>query len=193
MALGGFKGRLSLQCRAELITAEFLDVAQMLDVVLEFGLQTIHRNEGAEIDRVNDLEKVDRVLAEVRRRSIRHEVSLIFGLPCQTLGSFSSSVQWCLERQVPVIKAFPLMLLRGTRLDQKRDRWNLRESGASMPMVVSSSSFDRREWEQMARIAEALIATEGGHPSDVVALLPLAKSLEPNLRRWSSDDLERVA
>lgn len=119
---GGFRGRLSLQCRAELVTPDFLDAAQMLDTRLEFGLQTIHATEGAAIDRANDVEKVDCALAEVRRRAIAHEVTLIFGLPEQTVDSFLCSVRWCLERRVPVIKAFPLMLLRGTPLEQTRHR-----------------------------------------------------------------------
>ena len=38
----GFRGRLALQCRAEMITAEFLAAASRLNVLLEFGLQTIH-------------------------------------------------------------------------------------------------------------------------------------------------------
>ncbi|MDP2270502.1 MAG: radical SAM protein [Archangium sp.] len=190
---GGFRGRLSLQCRAELVTPAFLDAAQMLDTCLEFGLQTIHAAEGSAIDRANDIEKVDRSLAEVRRRSIPHEVSLIFGLPEQTLDSFLASVRWCLERRVPVIKAFPLMLLRGTPLERTRHRWGLREHGASMPIVVASNSFDERAWAHMARVAEALAATEGTHPVDLDGLLRLAESCVPDLGRWQSGPLRRAA
>jgi radical SAM superfamily enzyme YgiQ (UPF0313 family) len=185
-AEGGFRGRLSLQCRAELVTPNFLDAAAMLDTRLEFGLQTIHAAEGAAIDRRNQIEKVDQALAEVRRRAIPHEISLIFGLPEQTLDSFLASVRWCLERRVPVIKAFPLMLLRGTPLERARHRWSLRERGASMPVVVASNSFDEDDWAQMARISEALAETEGAHPADVAELLRLATSCVPDLGRWQS-------
>ena len=190
---GGFRGRLSLQCRAELVTLDFLDAAAMLDTCLEFGLQTIHAAEGAAIDRKNEIEKVDRALAEVRRRDIPHEVSLIFGLPEQTLDSFLASVRWCLERRVPVIKAFPLMLLRGTPLDRTRHRWGLRERGTSMPIVVAAHSFDEHDWAQMARVAEALAATEGAHPADLDGLLRLAESSVPDLGRWQSAPPQRAA
>lgn len=183
---GGFRGRLSLQCRAELITSDFLDAAAILDTRLEFGLQTIHTTEGVAIDRRNKIEKVDAALAEVRRRRIPHEVSLIFGLPEQTLDSFLASVRWCLERRVPVIKAFPLMLLRGTQLDRTRHRWGLRERGTSMPIVEASHSFDEHDWTQMARVAEALAVTEGAHPADLDGLLRLAESRVPDLGRWQS-------
>jgi histone acetyltransferase (RNA polymerase elongator complex component) len=165
----------------------------MLDTRLEFGLQTIHAAEGAAIERKNEIEKVDRALAEVRRRDIPHEVSLIFGLPEQTLGSFLDSVRWCLERRVPVIKAFPLMLLRGTPLEQTRHRWGLRERGTSMPIVVASNSFDEHDWAQMARIAEALAKTEGAHPACLDELLRSANSCVPDLGRWQSAPPQRAA
>lgn len=192
-ASGGFRGRLSLQCRAELVTPDFLDAAAMIDTRLELGLQTIHTAEGAAIDRKNEIEKVDRALAEVRRRDIPHEVSLIFGLPEQTLDSFLASVRWCLERRVPVIKAFPLMLLRGTPLEQTRHRWGLRERGTSMPIVVASNSFDEHDWEQMARVAEALAKTERAHPADLDELLRSADSCVPDLGRWQSAPPQRAA
>ncbi|MEZ5993605.1 MAG: radical SAM protein [Planctomycetota bacterium] len=111
----GFTGRLSLQCRAELVNTEFLDLAERLNVCLEFGLQTIHSAEMKAIGRANNLGRIEQALAGVRARNIEHEVSVIFGLPEQTLASFISTVRWCLDQQVAVIKAFPLMLLRGTK------------------------------------------------------------------------------
>ena len=111
-------------------------------------------------------------------------MSLIFGLPEQTLGSFLASVRWCLERRVPVIKAFPLMLLRGTPLERTRYRWRLRERGTSMPIVVASSSFDETDWAQMARVSQALAETEGAHPASLEALLRLAGPCVADLGRW---------
>lgn len=183
----GFEGRLSLQCRAEAIDDAFLDAAAALDVCLEFGLQTIHPEEGSAIKRRNHIGRVDTALAGVRARGLEHEVSLIFGLPLQTVASFEASVAWCLEREVPVIKAFPLLLLRGTALERERERWGLGDSGGAMPMVVRSSSFDAHGWGEMARLSEALKLTEGRHPRTLAALKALATTLEPDLLRWAPD------
>jgi hypothetical protein len=179
----GYAGRLSLQCRAEFVGDAFLDAAQKLDVCLEFGLQSIHEKEYDAIGRRNNLKVVDSVLAKVRQRNIRHEVSLIFGLPEQTLESFKESVSWCLERQVPTIKAFPLLLLRGTKLELERSRWNLVVEDAPMPRVIESSTFCRHEWETMERISEALQQTEGCHPT-ISDLLKLAHAAQPDQSRW---------
>jgi hypothetical protein len=180
----GFTGRLSLQCRPECIDAPFLDAATPLDVCLEFGLQTIYSDEAAAVRRGNNIRKVDAALADVRRRGIDHEVSLIFGLPLQTRASFEASVRWCLERRVPVIKAFPLMLLRGTELESERSRWGFIDSGGSMPMVVESHSFGREDWLAMALLSDALKLTEGRHPSSIEELRRVGDGLRPELSRW---------
>lgn len=160
-----FRGRLSLQCRAELVTDQFLDALQGLDVCLEFGLQTTQENEFRTIDRPNNMKKVDIALGKIRERKIDHEVSLIFGLPEQTVDSFIDSVAWCLDREVPVIKAFPLLLLRGTKLDLEREKWGLKVGTGTMPNVEESDTFCQYEWQQMERISQVLSDTEHHHPS----------------------------
>lgn len=182
-AANGYRGRLALQCRAELVTPAFLDAAEKLDVCLEFGLQTIHRNEQVAIERPNNIGIVAQVLAETRRRGIDHEVSLIFGLPEQTLASFSESVRWCLEQQVKVIKAFPLLLLRGTKLDVERERWQLVVDDDTMPKVVASSTFTRQDWQAMLALSQQLSDTEGCHPG-FDALVAAAATATPDRARF---------
>lgn len=180
----GFRGRISLQCRAEQITTEFLAAASQLNVTLEFGLQTIHAAESTAVNRHNKIGDVDRALSEVRRLGIHHEVSLIFGLPNQTLASFQQTVEWCLVRRVPVIKAFPLMLLRGTQLELDAPRWNLKQSKDAIPIVVSSTTFDESEWEEMNAISAALRLSEGHHPESLDGLTAGLVSTG-DVRRWS--------
>lgn len=159
-AARGFSGELSLQCRPELIDKAFLDVAESLNVCLEFGLQSIHAREYLAIGRRNSMKQVEQVLSEVRRRNIRHEVSLIYGLPEQTLDSFRASVRWCEARRVPIIKAFPLLLLRGTSLEQQADHYGLVVKSETGPMVLESNTYSHHDWKEMGRIAERLSRAE---------------------------------
>ncbi|MBK1681452.1 B12-binding domain-containing radical SAM protein [Rhodocyclus tenuis] len=160
-----FKGELSLQCRPELIDGEFLDAAQRLNVCLEFGLQSIHKREYLAIGRPNNMEKVQKVLLEVQRLQIKHEVTLMYGLPEQTLQSFKETVNWCLGLGIPVVKAFPLLLLRGTVLEREQARWNLAVKESGLPVVLSSNSFSAGDWTEMDTIANELARSEGKHPS----------------------------
>ncbi len=188
----GYRGRLSLQCRFELVNEAFLDACKALRVRLEFGLQTIHADEGRVVQRGNQLEKVRAVIAELHRRGIVFEVSLIFGLPNQTLESFRASVEFCLQQRVPTIRAFPLMLLLGTKLEQERAAYGLIENRDPIA-IISSHTFDEDSWRRMAALAGLLDRTEGHHPADLSGLdaldpteKKLAHSLLPHFARWGT-------
>lgn len=168
-----YAGKLALQCRIEMVKPEFLDLIENINqfgnVVLEFGLQTIHKNEQLHIQRLNNMQKVDDVFTSVQKRKIDMEVSLIFGLPGQTVDSFAESINFCKRYSIPKIYAFPLMLLRGTPLYDQKKQFGLIESSdmhfdeipriqAGIPHVVSSPSFSFSDWLKMAEIAKTLDA-----------------------------------
>ncbi|MDR1484351.1 MAG: radical SAM protein [Planctomycetaceae bacterium] len=184
-AENNFKGEISIQCRPESISDKFLELASKLNVLLEFGLQTIHLNESEAINRRNNIKKIELTLAKVRKLGIKHLVTLIFGLPLQTLESFKETVNWCLERRIPVIKAFPLMILRGTLLEKEAYKWNLRQSDGGMACVISSDTFSESDWQEMNAISEKLKETEGKHPAAVDELS------EKTAVSFTSSDLSR--
>jgi radical SAM superfamily enzyme len=164
-----YHGKIALQTRLEMIKPEFIDAVVKLNqtamVVLEFGLQTIHRNEQTFIDRPSNMTKIDKMLNEIHEKSIECEVSLIFGLPGQTVDSFQKSIDYCHQRHVQVVHAFPLMLLRGTPLYEQREKLNLTESDEGVcdeidriqeygiKHVVSSPTFTYHAWRKMAELA----------------------------------------
>lgn len=167
---GQYCGKLALQCRAEMIKPEFLDAIEQLNktghVVLEFGLQTIHKDEQKIIQRPNNMKKITHVLEETKKRNIATEVSLIFGLPNQTVESFRASIQYCKELNVPTIYAYPLMLLRGTPLYDQKEFYALKESTdinlqinriqQNIPHVISGTTFTYQDWLTMSSMAEEL-------------------------------------
>ena len=186
-----FEGKIALQSRFELCKDDFINTVASLNtntrrVVLEFGLQTVHENEMRAINRKNNLSKVREVCEKLLTKQIPFEVSVIYGLPNQTLESFEQTIDFLLALQVPVIKAWPLMLLRGTGLDTKRGAFGLveehdvdptsqdpigRVQGGGISHVVESSTFTRSDWLRMKEIAWALSDTEGKHPAAVLQLL----------------------
>lgn len=157
----GVTARISMQCRLEQMTERFLDAVEDLDVTLEFGLQTVHASESKAVKRQNRMDKAEPWLREIVRRGIDFEVSLIYGLPLQTLESFCTSVQWNLERGVPRVVAWPLMLLRGTPIYAERERWGFIESDGAIPEVVASHTFNTLEHEAMRLVADWLRANPG--------------------------------
>ena len=170
-SLHNFQGEIALQCRAEMIDEKFLNAAKKLNVTLEFGLQSIHKREYLAAGRPNNMKKVEQVLRDVQFHKIKNEVSLIYGLPEQTLESFKSSVDWCLRMGVPVIKAYPLLLLRGTELERQQEKWSYVVKEEDFPMVVGSSTFNLSDFEDMEKIANGLSKTEYNHPESLQKLM----------------------
>ena len=169
---GGYAGKLSLEVRPELVTEEFLDKTLALNrtgrVVYEFGLQTIHKAEWRIINRGNNMRKINRALDATRARGIETEATIIFGLPNQTVDSFGETIAFCKGKGVKRIYAFPLMLLRGTPLYERKESLGLIEDsdakiidgisrvGEGISHVVQSPSFTYKEWRIMSRMAADL-------------------------------------
>lgn len=159
----GITSLISIQTRFETITGdkgqEFLNLCEKLNIHLEFGLQTAIRNESVLIKRKNQPEKIASVMEELNKRKISYEVSLIYGLPSQTLQSFNESIEFLRMNGCFNIKAFPLMLLKGTELYLEKEKYGMEEkiiNEFDIPVVVKSDSFTENEWFRMKEKAETL-------------------------------------
>lgn len=90
-------------------------------------------------DPVKVIERVRKGIADVADRGIEHEVSLIFGLPHQSVTSFCRDIEIISELSPAAkINAFPLMLLRGTPLFDARNRLELIEKAGIEHEIVAS-------------------------------------------------------
>lgn len=159
----GFMNLVSIQSRFELIGGErgkeFLDLCENLNINLEFGLQTSDYEESSLINRKNDTKKVEKAMHELNRRNISYEISLMYGLPNQTVDSFQRSIDFVRDNGCENITAYPLKLLRGTKLESQREEFQFREmtmGDFQIPFVVESNSFSEEEWWKMKGIADSL-------------------------------------
>ncbi|KAJ7365530.1 hypothetical protein OS493_005642 [Desmophyllum pertusum] len=183
----GYSGKLSLQCRPERVTKAFLDQVESLtettgaEVLLEFGVQTLEADELEHIERVRNAnphklaKKVLEKLALVQERKINHEISLIFGLPLQTVESFQRTIDKIHETTDGSLVAFPLMLLRGTPLYYQKNGLELVEGTEIahpildriqkyIPHVVATPSMTYKDWKTMASIAVGLQNKDSENP-----------------------------
>ena len=158
------KAMLSLQVRFERINEEFLKLCSQLNVHLEFGLQTADINESRIIERGNNMNRVSKSIQLIQQWNQSFEVSLIYGLPSQTVSSFRGSIDYLQQRGVEVIKAFPLMLLEGTKLAEDKGKYLIVEGvidEGGIPHVIESFSFTRHDWQMMHSLANNLMLKEG--------------------------------
>jgi radical SAM superfamily enzyme YgiQ (UPF0313 family) len=155
----GLDAEHNFQARFEFVTKEFLQKCNQLNVSLEFGLQTAIEAEYKVIGRPNNLEAVSQAIEQLHNFGLPYQVSLIYGLPLQTVSSFQASIDFLVDRGVQDIVAFPLMLLEGTELKRKAADYHIKERSlgvGDIPLVVSSSTFSEEEYLAMERIATIL-------------------------------------
>ncbi|MBQ9205214.1 MAG: hypothetical protein IJ158_00695 [Treponema sp.] len=111
--------KISLQIRPEMLDDEYLNIAQtMPNLIFEIGIQSLDDAVIAKINRggKDTRKKVLEKLAEVARRKITSEITLIYGLPLQTAKSFASDIATLTSLGFSKISAFPLQIYRGTEL-----------------------------------------------------------------------------
>lgn len=159
----GYKGEISLQSRPEKIAGEkgfeFLRLLKNLNVTLEFGTQTLDEKISHTIKRQNNYTQIFEAFNLVQDAGINFEVSLIYGLPGQTLTSFEQDIDKLKSIGVKEITAWPLMLLKGTQLYTQKEQFAFREATLGrfhIPHVVESNTFTQSDWQQMHEIAVGL-------------------------------------
>ncbi len=152
---------ISLQTKFEMIKGEkgkqFLDLATEINAYLEFGIQTTVESECNAINRHSDKTVIKNVLHELKARQISYEVSLIYGLPIQTVDTFQYNIDFLQSNGCENITAYPLMLLKGTELYEQKKRWKFVERKMGdfhLPTVVSSNTFSERDWLKMKEISD---------------------------------------
>ncbi|MUH96582.1 radical SAM protein [Aliivibrio fischeri] len=153
------QAELIFQVRFEDINERLIGLFSKLNSHLEFGLQTAIKAESVVINRRNNISRVSSAIAMLQKKNMSFEVSLIYGLPTQTLDSFSQSIHFLQERGVSNIKAFPLMLLEGTQLLEDRELYGIKEGyidDSGILHVIESESFTNKEWLAMSELAKVL-------------------------------------
>lgn len=157
------KSKISIQARFETIRGNkglrFLNLCKQLNIHLEFGLQTSNKRESEIINRMNDTSHVSEIMGILNKRNISYEISLMYGLPEQTLKSFVESIEFVKSNACHNITAFPLMLLKGTDLYFEKHKYGFKEKKQGLyniPFVVQTNSFRENEWQQMNNIADNL-------------------------------------
>lgn len=159
----GLEAELVFQVRFEDINERLLDLFSKLNTHLEFGLQTVIKSESVVINRRNNISRVSSAIAMLQGKNMSFEVSLIYGLPTQTLDSFCQSLQFLQDKGISNIKAFPLMLLEGTLLSEDKESFGIKEDyidDSEIPHVVESDSFTSEEWKVMRELAMKLTNME---------------------------------
>ncbi len=137
---------IQLMADAEILTQGILSL-QSMD---EDTLDAVHRSN-------IKTEKYDELAGEFRRADLPLFVDLMLGLPGQTVTSFMSDLQQCIDREVQVRIPRTTLLVNSPMNDPSyRAEYQIVTNTApgpgKIPLVVSTSTFTRDEYREMTRL-----------------------------------------
>ncbi|GHT39579.1 hypothetical protein FACS189437_03340 [Bacteroidia bacterium] len=121
-------------------------------ITLEFGLQTIHEKEMKILKRENDIAQLQSVMQQLNERKINYEISIIFGIPGQTVDSFQETITFIEENGCNKFCAFPLQLPKNSKMRERINELQIKELQGehfSLKFVSECNSFNQSEWEKM--------------------------------------------
>ncbi len=162
--------KITFQARFEALKPEFLQfcASHKERLHLEFGLQTIHKNEMRVIGRENKISLIKEKLHELNHLGIDYEVSIIYAIPGQTITSFIDTLEFLRVNQCQKIMAYPLQIPINSNLENKIKDYQIRfrEDEFYVKSVASSFSFTKEEREDMDQIALSLVHAQ--KPSGII-------------------------
>ncbi|GMT45805.1 MAG: hypothetical protein IEMM0006_1637 [bacterium] len=148
--------KIKLQSRFEFFSNnkndEIFEKLKNINSHIEFGVQTVFKKEADAIGRHSVKKIITEGVKNLTDAGISFEVSIIYGLPFQTLYSFNETIRFLEDIGCVNIKAFPLMLLRGTKMYINKQKLGLKEKNIGklqIPYVTESFSFSEKEWIKM--------------------------------------------
>jgi radical SAM superfamily enzyme YgiQ (UPF0313 family) len=161
-------GVFNFQVRPELISLKndirFVELLAATESEAELGIQTFDPEVNAIIKRGNHYSQIEEALDLLIAHKVQFGVSLIYGLPGQTLASFANDLEIVTKLGIPNVVAYPLMILPGTEMYRNREKFGLIEGKIDgdfgIPHVIASKTFSEFEWRIMHEMASNLNPTE---------------------------------
>ena len=181
--------RFYFQCRLELLCRsageEFLEFCQNHDVWLEFGVQTFREEESKAIERGNRYDKIDEAIEALHQFNVPFDLHLIFGLPFQSLSDFLWSYDKAKKAAPSGLYVFPLNVLKGTDLYEKREEWEYEFDPMENNIFLKSKWMAKHEVESLKQVAEDInLCSKSARDNRSLIQLPELREKFENSLKW---------
>jgi len=143
----------NIEIRAELLDAKQASAFARLDCSLQIGLQSAHADVLKQIHRDIDRREFSRKIALLNEKGVVFGLDLIYGLPGDTLKGFRESLDFALGLHPNHMDIFPLAILPGTELFDRRNELDEFAQADPPYLVLSSPGFSAQDMEKARLLA----------------------------------------
>lgn len=165
---------LSIATRSDSITDECLNYLEEINkrtfLIIELGLQTIHKKTSKLINRCSTLENFDNMVKKLKQRNINVVVHIINGLPYETENMMIETVKHLNDLHINGIKIHMLGILKNTSLEKyyQNNKFHILSKEEYVNIVV----------KQLEYLSEEIVIhrlTEDPNPNDIIEPIWLTK------------------
>jgi radical SAM superfamily enzyme len=110
------------------------------------------------LNRENDISHVEIVVKQLNDAGIKYSISIIFGIPYQTVESFRQTIEFIEKNNCTEFYAYPLQLPKNSKMRERIEELKIKEFQGehfSLGFVSECSSFNKSDWGNMCNIAES--------------------------------------
>ena len=144
-----------LEAKADFLDAETAGLLSQISCSVQIGLQSAEPEVLKPLHRSLKPERMVQALQLLSNAGVTYGLDLIYGLPGDSHQGFCNSLNFALQQQPNQVDIFPLAVLPGTELHQRRAEIGLVADPQPPYLVQQTASFSANELEQSRQLAVA--------------------------------------
>jgi hypothetical protein len=144
-----------IEAKADLLDNQTIGLLAQLSCSVQIGLQSAHPEVLKPLQRHINPRQMRQVLHQLNLAGIVFGLDLIYGLPGDNHPGFCRSLDFALEQQPNQVDIFPLAVLPGTDLYQRRSEFGLCARNAPPYLVETATSYPPDQIKQSQLLAAA--------------------------------------
>ncbi len=145
-----------LEAKADFLDRHTASLLGELNCSVQLGLQSIHEQVLRAVHRPLDLDILTEKVHLLEAEGVVYGFDLIYGLPEDDYDGFRTSLDAALSLGPNHVHIFPLAVLPGTRLANKRDRYGIKAQPDPPYELISSVNWTVEEMGLCRRLAAAV-------------------------------------
>jgi len=144
-----------IEAKADLLDSHTIELLAQLWCSVQIGLQSAHPEILKPLQRQINPRRMRKTLHQLNLAGIVFGLDLIYGLPGDNHPGFCHSLDFALEQQPNQVDIFPLAVLPGTDLYQRRSEFDLCAQHTPPYLVETTTSYPTDQIEQSQLLAAA--------------------------------------
>ncbi len=144
-----------LEAKADFLDRATAELLAQLSCSVQIGLQSADPEVLKPLHRTLQPKKMEKALQQLADAGVTFGLDLIYGLPDDNHQGFCASLDFALQQQPNQVDIFPLAVLPGTELHQKRDKYGIDADSEPPYLIRTNRHYSAADLERSKQLALA--------------------------------------